>query len=205
MFSRTGAGRVASAIGRVNNTFETFTKMKFTAMKCSLPENSPGAVLIRGYQRKRDLTDQYRKTRKAMKRKHAHIAEKTKEYFEERTKQTNEGDYYKFQLDRARRANVAATDAVLHAEPGPSHAFDQRLRQAHSTSIHMQDTLDAMGNALDHAYAQQKQAILAKRRSQRIKALNMRTRSKAKNMARSRGSKDTVRLREEHSYGALFQ
>lgn len=167
LFSRTSIGRVASAIGRVNNSFETFTRMKFTAMKCSLPENSPGDVLIRSYQRKRDLQAKYEKTRKAIKRKHAHIAQKSREYFEERTKETNEGDYHKFQLDNARAANTAAINAVLNAEPGTSTDYNKKLQQAQCTYEHMQDTLDT----LDHAYTKTARVLAEKRKRKRAQTI----------------------------------
>ena len=196
MFSRTGKGRVASAIGRVNNSFETFNQMKFTAMKCSLPENSPGAVLIRSYQRKRDQADQYRKMKEAVKRRHKLIAEKTKDYFVERTKDINEGDYIKYQLDDARKASKAAIDDVVNAEPSTSSKYKQKVRRAYSSTLHLKETID-------HCYSKVVEPSHTKRTTNRIRKRALRTRSKAKNRARSRGTKVTVQLRKEHSYGCL--
>ena len=170
--------------------------MKFIAIPCPLLQNSPGAALIRSYQRKRDLTSQYMKTKKAQRRRQALIAEKTKEYFEERTRDTNASDYVKFQLDNARAANEAAIVDVVNAEPGPSSSYVQKLRRAYSTSLHLHETLE-------DSHTRDKHSLDLKIRSTRMRRKSIQTRNKSKNVARSSGTEETVRQRQELSYGKL--
>ena len=192
LFSRTSTGRVASAVGRINNSFETFTSMKFNAMQCSLPDKSPGALLIRSYQRKRDLTAKYQRTKEARRRKHALIADKTKQYFEERTRDTNESDYHKYQLDNARAANDAALSAILDVDASTSAKFTKKLEEAHSTAIHLHSTLD-------RAYSRTIHAMDAKKKARKSRRIAIQKRNQAKTDARLGVSE----LQQEHSYGVL--
>ena len=199
LFSRTSKGRVSSAIGRINNNFEDFTKMKFTAMNVPMPEDSPAYSVIQKYQHKRDLTVKSQQKKGAQKRKHVHIAQKTLEYFEERKKITNESDYMKYQLDTAQSAGTSALDELITSEPEPSTSYGNMnmiVNKAVSSTMHLHQTLD-------HVYAKTVNILAAKRRSQRVRKLAAQSKTQRQNIARAKGSEETLHLRHDHSYGAL--
>ena len=53
---RTAKGKIASAIGCVNNDLEKFTHMKFNAMNVPMPHDNPGRRILRKYVWKRQQT-----------------------------------------------------------------------------------------------------------------------------------------------------
>ena len=161
--------------------------MKFIAITCPLLQNSPGAALIRSYQLQRDLTSQYMRTKKALRRRQALIAEKTKECIlhipiVERTRETNVTDCLKLQLDDARASCEAAIDALVRTQPGPSSSYAQKLQRTYSTSLHMQDTLE-------ESYTWNKHSLDVGERAERIRRRYIQHRNKTKNVARSSGTK----------------
>ena len=196
LYARTSKGRVSSAIGRINNNYEDFTHMKLRAMNVPLPAESPGYSVIHSYQRKRDLTIQSQKKKGAQQRNHALTAQKITEYFEERKKITNESDYMKYQLDTAQSARTSALDELVNSDPEPSTSYEHKVNKAVSTAMHLHETLD-------HVYAKTVNMLDAKRRSQRLRKLAAQARNHDRKSARREGSKQTVKLREEHSYGSL--
>ena len=141
LFSCTSRGRVCSAIGRQNNSLRDFVPMKFRAMNCSLPPDSIGYKIIQKYQEKRDLTLINQKKTSAAKRRQSLLAERRKEYFTERLKYSNEGEYHKYQLDLAQKAKEAALDSIDVSEPQPSTSLANQIEKAAGTSKHMKETL----------------------------------------------------------------
>ena len=196
LFSRTSRGRVCSAIGRQNNSFRDFVHMKFRAMNCSLPPHSIGYKIIQKYQRKRDLTLKQQKKKSATKRRFTLLTEKRKEYFAERLKYSNEGEYHKNQLDLALKAKEVALDSIDMSGPVPSTSLAHQIERAADTSKYMKDVLK---RAKKYTVSQ----VRSNLRSQRRRSKGARRRIKEKIAARRMGSRTTVRLRQEHSYGAI--
>lgn len=196
LFSRTSRGRVCSAIGRQNNSFRDFVHMKFRAMNCSLPPHSIGYKIIQKYQRKRDLTLTNQKKTSAAKRRQSLLVERRKEYFAERLKYSNEGEYHKYQLDLALKAKEAALDSIDVSEPMPSTSLADQIERAASTSKHMRDTLK---RAKKYTVSQVRSQI----RSQRRRSKAARKRIDDRNTARRMGSRKARSIRMEHSYGAI--
>ena len=58
-FPRNSRARVCSTIGRHNNQWVPFTRMKCRAIKCELPEDSVGGKVVDGYHRKRASDAKY--------------------------------------------------------------------------------------------------------------------------------------------------
>ena len=197
LFSRTSRGRVCSAIGRQNNSFRDFVHMKFRAMNCSLPPHSIGYKIIQKYQRKRDLTLTNQKKTSATKRRQSLLAERRREYFTERLKYTNEGEYHKYQLDLALKAKEAALDSIDVSEPLSSTSLVNQIERAAGTSKHMRETIK---QAKKYTVAQ----VRSKLRSQRRRSKPARKRIEDKNTARKMGSRKTRSIRMEHSYGAIY-
>ena len=188
-FSRVGSGRVASGVLRANNGQEMSIFMKFQAMHVPLPYDSPGAVVIRKYQHKRNLTKKSQSTKKAKKRRHQLIAEKTARYFRERTKHTNESDYMKYQLDDAREANNQAIDNVLNSQPGTSASLERDLHRAASIAMHVQETLE-------HNYTQTQTVMAQKKRLARKRKISQQKRSLKTAQTRA----GQARASRDHSY-----
>ena len=81
---RTAKGKIASAIGCVNNDLEKFTHMKFNAMNVPMPHDNPGRRILRKYVWKRQQTRKSQTKKGAEKRRNRLVALKTAEYFGER-------------------------------------------------------------------------------------------------------------------------
>ena len=191
-FSRVGGGRVASAVLRVNNGLQQSTAMKFHAMLVPLPAGSPGAIVIRKYQHKLNLTKINQSTQKAKDRKHQLIAQKAARYFNERTKDTNRTDYMKYQLDEAREANNQALENVLSNDPSTSSTLERDLHRASSIVQHMQETLE-------HSYTKSEQTIAKKRLiTRKRKATNQET--SFKKAATRAGQSRACRDHDYHYY-----
>ena len=197
LFSRTSRGRVCSAIGRQNNSFRDFVHMKFRAMSCSLPPDSIGYKIIQKYQRKRDLTLINQKKTSAAKRRQSLLAERRKEYFTERLKYSNEGEYHKYQLDLAQKAKEAALDSIDVSEPLPSTSLANQIEKAAGTSKHMKE---ALKQAKKYTVGQ----VRSQLRSRRRRSKSARRRIEDQNAARRIGSRRTRCIRLEHSYGAIL-
>ena len=161
--------------------------MKFITITCPLPQDIPGAALVRSYQLKRDPTSQYTRTKKALRRRQAQIAEKTNECIlhipiVERTRETNVTDCVKLQLDDARASREAAIDDLVSAEPGPSSPYAQKLQRTYSTSLHLQDTLQ-------ESYTWNKHSLDVRERAEQNRRKYIQHKNKTKNVARSSGTK----------------
>ena len=191
-FWRVGAGRVSSAVLRVNNGFLKSTMMKFAEMNVPFPANDPGAVVIKQYQKKRVRTRMAQKSKKAIKRKHERIAEKASKYFRARTKDTNHGDYLKYQLDEAGKAN---NEAINNLDPSSS-TLERDLQRAACIVDHMQDTLEA--HALAHSYAKTPAVIARTRNSRRKLSAAHKSPGPKRKRGRPRGSgvRQTHRIKQ---------
>lgn len=203
-FPRISKGRVYSAIGRINNTFLQFTAMKFIAAKCPLDEKVGLAYqVLSKYQHRRDIIAQRQKTKEAKKRKQALVAHKTAEYIQQRRKIVNEDEYHKFQLDTALQASASAMDAVLSSVPSTSDAYVQSLQDACSLALNRQNTLEQALEYEEKLAIEEKQAQDNRRKSQRLRRAAAKKRVQYKTDARAEGTKESVLLRMEHSYGKL--
>ena len=202
-FPRTSKGRVYSAIGRINNSFLRFTNMKFTAMNCPLINASLGYQVFSKYQRKRDITASNQKTAEAKRRRHQLTAVHTVEHFQQQKKVTNEGEYHKFQLDTAQQASSSALDALVSSEPSTSDAYINQIENALRLCLHKREVLDHSYGQFQTNVEKAKQRANLKRRSKRIRSQSARQTAIKKGEARKEGSKETVSLRMEHSYGRI--
>ena len=167
-FWRVGAGRVSSAILRVNNGFLKSTRMKFKEMNVSLPNDGAGDTVIKQYQKKRVLIRRHQTSKKAVQRKHERIAEKASRYFMECTKDTNQGDYAKYQLDDAKTANNMAIEKLSDSNASNDEStqkLEQDLRRALSIAEHMGQTLHAAADQVNkcHDYAKTPSTVAKKR------------------------------------------
>ena len=188
-FSRVGGGRVASSVLRVNNGLQQSTAMKFHAMSVPLPASSPGAVVIRKYQHKLNLTKISQATQKAKDRKHQLVAERAARYFNERTKETNTSDYHKYQLDEAREANSQALANVLSNQPSTSSALERDFRRAASIVDHLQETLE-------HSYTKTISSITKKR----VIAQKKKTTNRATSLKKAQTRAGQSRASRDHDY-----
>ena len=141
-YPRTGGGRVASGVNRMNNGFKTSFLMKCRAMNIQLPHECSTTRSLSQYQRKRDQTRESQGTQKAKKRRHERIAHNSTLYFNEQLKDTNESDYAKYQYDSAKEARDQALQHVVDAEPSTSSKYVTKLRRAQGTSEHLRVALD---------------------------------------------------------------
>ena len=197
LFSRTSKGRVCSAIGRQNNSFQDFVHMKFRASHCPLPPDSIGYKIIQKYQRKRELTCESERTKSATTKRRSLLAEHRKDYFGERLKITNEADYHKYQLDLACKHKASALDTIQDSEPTASTSFQTDIENATAASSQLRDVLSK-------AKAYSMRSISSTRRRQRLQRKAKQQRNKDITAARKKGSESTVKLRNEHSYGRLM-
>ena len=149
-FPRTGKGRVASGVNRINNGLSKSLRMKCTAMKVDVQPSTTLAYVLNRYQTKRKQTQKSQATKEAKKRRHDGIAYKSTLYFKEQ--EPNQSDYLKFRLDNAKDANAQAIDHVCDAEPSTSDGFVSKLKRAQSTNKHLSQTLD-------HAYSKTMSSI----------------------------------------------
>ena len=152
---RTGAGRISSAILRINNGFLESTYMKFREMMVPLPANSQGAIVIRKYQRKRILARLSQKSPEAQEKRHKLIAQRAARYFKERTKTTNESDYLKYQLDEARDASSQAIQNLTVSADQPN--LERDVIRAVNLADHLKTTLE-------HTYSRTREVMAKKRR-----------------------------------------
>ena len=128
---RTAKGRVSSAILRQNNSFKEAVEMKFEAMNCPLKEGEICDQVIKKYQRKRNQTyksQQKPSTKIKMRLRHK---QRKEDYFYQRTRVSNHGEYLKNQLDRAYASKDSVMDRVI-SEAGTSTSSEQALA---STSL----------------------------------------------------------------------
>ena len=204
LFSKTSRARVCSAIGRQNNSFQDFTYMKCRAMKCILPQNSAGDRVIQKYQRKRDLDAKYQKAKRTIQRRRELRAAARREYFQERLKTTNEGEYLKNQLENAQNSKNSALDAAIASEniqnesdPRPSTSFECSLQNASKANIRLQAVLR---ESRKHDIHRIRQSL----RSNRLRKKSIQARNVATEKARNSGSSAEIKLRMEHSYGSLL-
>ena len=157
-FWRTGIGRISSAILRINNGFLKSTTMKFEEMGVPLPDDSQAGIVFRKYERKRVMTRSSQKTKSYQERRHNLIAQRAARYFRQRTKDTNESDYLKYQLDEAREASTQAiNDIALSDDPV---SLERDLKRASSLADHLQTTVE-------HTYAKTGSIIAKKREVKR--------------------------------------
>ena len=156
-FWRAGPGRISSAILRINNGFLESTSMKFRHMKVASPAYSQGAIVIRKYQRKQMLTRKSQMSHASVERRHKLIAERAARYFRERTKDTNESDYMKHQLDEAREAS---SQAVRNISTANTQTLEEDVKSAQCMASHLKETLE-------HNYSRTL-AVIAKKRNQKV-------------------------------------
>lgn len=110
---RTGKGRVSSAILRQNNTFEEAVKMKFQAMNCPMKPGEICDKVVKKYQRKRNNTLASQQKPSAVARKRLRRKQRNQDYYHQRTRVTNKGEYIKNQLDRAYASKDAAFSKIV--------------------------------------------------------------------------------------------
>lgn len=157
-YPKTGKGRVASGVNRINNGLEKSFEMKCAAMNVDIEPGTTPAYVLRRYQNKRNQTAKSQATDKAKQRRHDGIAYKSTMYFKQQSEATNQSDYLKFQLDTARETHAQAIDHVCDAEPSTSNEFVSKLKRAQCTNQHLSETLD-------HAYVKTVSTIATKRAS----------------------------------------
>lgn len=101
VFVRTGKGRVSSAVLRQNNSFKESVRKKFEAMNCPMQPGEVCDKVINRYQRKRNLTYRNQQKPSSLARRRTRQEQRRADYFHQRTRVSNEGEYIKNQLDKA--------------------------------------------------------------------------------------------------------
>ena len=157
-FPRTGGGRIASGVNRMNNGFKKSFLMKCRAMNIAVPQGCTTTRLLSQYQHKRDLTRESQSTQSAKNRRHERIAHYSTLYFNEQLKETSASDYAKNQYDSAKGARDQALQHVVESEPSTSEEYVSKLRRAQGASEHMIEALDKRYSVTE--------SILMRRRAQ---------------------------------------
>ena len=141
VFVRTGKGRVSSAVLRQNNTFQESVYKKCEAMSCPI---KPGEVcddIIRRYQRKRILTYRSQQLPSSVARRRTRQQQRREEYFHQRTRVTNEGEYIKNQLDREYAAKDSAIEKLaLHIHRGEAVASTSLEADVRDAAVRVRKT-----------------------------------------------------------------
>ena len=195
---RTGAGRVASAVLRINNGFLESTTMKFREMKVPLPANSQGAIVIRKYQRKRIMTRRAQQSASYQDRRHKLIAQKAARYFQEKTKDTNESDYLKFQLDEAIEASAQAIMGISISDD--ESALERDVNRASSLSDHLQMTLEHTYSKTRSAMAKQREVTKKRKVAQENRVIRQQEKRCARKTSLRAGQAKSVRDRNFYYY-----
>ena len=136
---RVALGRTHSVIGRVNNGLLEFSKQKFDAAGCSLPEGSEPLKVFERYQKRKTQVAESRKTQQSKSRRSVLQAERQKSYAQARRKISNEDEYRKHQLDNAEIAleeastsfpnSSEASKASSHLKKVKKYADKQKNRK----------------------------------------------------------------------------
>ena len=195
---RTGVGRVASAILRINNGFLESTTMKFREMLVPLPANSQGAIVIRKYQRKRIMTRISQQSESYQDRRHKLIAQKAARYFQEKTKDTNESDYLKYQLDEAIEASTKAIQEISISEE--KSALERDLNRAASLSSHLQVTLEHTYSRTRSAMATQREVKKKRKAAQKTRVIEQQEKRCTRKTSLRAGQAKSSRDRDYYYY-----
>ena len=200
---KTSKARAYSAIGRHNNSFENFLHMKCRAMNCPLPENDQGTKMIHKYQTRRNNIAEYQKKESTLKRRRDLRDDDRKNYYIERKRVTNEGDYHKFQYENALSVARDATQDLVNQNdtvPQPStSSYENAIENATRANRLVRDVLQC---ASKHNSSEIKEEKKKKKKQRKYKKA-IRRKNEAKNEARHAGTKTQMALRNEHSYGTL--
>ena len=147
-YVRVGLGRVSSRILSQNNGFEEAVSKKFEAMSCPIKPGEVCEKIIKQYDRKRRLTYASQQKPSAVARKRLRRKQRNKDYYHQRTKVTNKGEYLKNQLDGAYAAKDAALSSLVSnavastssEEAVVSSSLEKNLRHA---SVRVRRTKEA--------------------------------------------------------------
>ena len=170
--------------------------MKFQAMKCPLPTSDIGRKVIDQYQAKRERTLSAQRKASYQARKLQLIAQHREEYFKQRLKTTNEGEYHKFQLDIAHHSKAAPLDVSLSSPSTSVSSCEGQLKAAIKAAEYRKE---ALKQGKQYHVSRFNNAVQSRRLKQRaIKQMN-----KIRTAARNQGSCTARNLRSEHSYGSL--
>ena len=131
------------------------------------------------YQRKRDMDSKYQKKKSTIQRRRELRAEDRRNYFTERQRITNPGDYHKFQFENALSVRNAAYDSSKQseAEPQPSTSYEQSLQNATRANSRFKEVLR---DAKEQNLADLKQ-IKKRKKNQRRRRKNIQARNAATN------------------------
>ena len=203
VFVRTGKGRVSSAVLRQNNTFQESVSKKFEAMHCPMEPGEICDTVVKRYQRKRRLTYENQHKPSSLARKRTREKQRRADYFHQRTRVTNKGEYIKNQLDREYAAKDKSIDKLAsHIQSGEDGGSTSLEADVHDAAVRVRRTKHAIREWKEY----QEETI--KEREEAIKKKTV-TKSKMKKSAKRRCASKTAARKErdnkhgDHSYGKL--
>ena len=201
VFVRTQKGRVESAVLRQNNDDRKSVHMKFEAMNCPMqPGEVCDKILIR-HVRKKTLTYKSQQKPSSVARRRTRQTQRREDYFHQRTRVTNEGEYIKNQLDREYAAKDSAICKLAsHIQSGEAVASTSMEADVRSAAVRVKRTKRALGE-----WTEYQETSLKKRKENSKK--RRKTKSKQKVSAKRRCANKTAarKVRDavhgDHSYG----
>ena len=131
-------------------------------------------------------------------RRHKLIAQKAARYFQEKTKDTNESDYLKFQLDEAIEASAQAIMGISISDD--ESALERDVNRASSLSDHLQMTLEHTYSKTRSAMAKQREVTKKRKVAQENRVIRQQEKRCARKTSLRAGQAKSVRDRNFYYY-----
>ena len=198
-FPQTGKGRVHSSVLRQNNTFQEAFSKKCEAMQCPIKEGEVWDKIVSQYQRKRKLTYRNQQKPSAKARRRARKQQRRSDYYHQRTRVTNKGDYVKNQLDIEHAAKNTAVERLVTRvnSDGASTSMEVDIRTA---AVRVRRTKAAIKDWKEHQESSIKQhdEMVDKKKETKKK---MKKSAKNRCAMKTAARKERVAIHGDHSYG----
>lgn len=196
-----GKGLASSALLRQNNTMRAAVHKKFEAMHCPMKPGEVCDKILTRYERKRKLTYENQQKPSSLARRRTRVKQRREDYFYQRTKISNEGEYIKYQLDREYAAKDSAIDKLSsHIQSGEAVASTSLEADVRSAEVRVRRTKRAVKEWADY---QEKCIKKRQEDTKRRRETKAKMKKSAKRRCANKTSARKVRdsIHGDHTYG----